>query len=604
MRLVLWVFASIAAIMATAHPLQAQVSCRDYFSAPDSVATLPRQMLTFDQAVEIARFGLSRHVMAGTYRSNDEAVLRSHLERAGRAILAMLDPRGMLLPVAERRHFEALIRDGSLQLFDEVWLFDRTNDGPVARLMAAVRDSIAQARTALRDPRALLARARSLQAADLSTPLDALAFLLRTRTQEQLALGFSEDESVPFAVRRILAELDVRENYALSSARPSMLLIAVFHGLDPHSYYLTPDAAERDRVERRGTYRGIGVRFIDTPVGARVTGISAGSPADRAGIRVGDAIVGLGVARFTVDQFDALARALAADQGGPVLTLRLQRDGRERELTVVRERVVARARVEGDIQRGMDGQDYAVVRILDFTKGVANEVHSAVSALLPRASGVLIDLRGNAGGLVDEATAVAVDFVVTPSQPVLRVMGAPTRTYVSAQDHLPVYAGPLVILVDSASASGAEVVAGVLQTLGRAVIVGHTTEGKGTGQTIFSGEELPGPGTLSLTEGYYFLPDGRSPQRTGIQPEVVLPSRPGPVVAREADLAGALPESRIEPLLGPMPPTLWDRRELEQRLIRRFGSGGPFGARGEVSRDPERTMALGVLEELAGLARR
>ncbi len=293
----------------------------------------------------------------------------------------------------------------------------------------------------------------------------------------------------------------------------------VVRGLDQFSGYFDRAEYARFRQATDSRFVGIGVTVEKVDAGLRIGRVFDGSPADGAGLRPGDVIVSAG------------GRALAGLAEDAAVALVRGREGTEVELAVRRDDATLRRRLEraevavpvvetDEVRR--DGREFAVVRLAGFTSGAHGEVYAAVRrALESGADGLVFDLRGNGGGLVEEARLVASAFLPDGEVVTTRGRAVPERVYRASGDPIAPEL-PLVVLVDEATASASEIVAGALQDRDRARVVGQRTFGKGVFQEVL---ELPGGRALDLTVGQYFTPDGRNLGRGverggGIVPDV------------------------------------------------------------------------------------
>lgn len=262
-----------------------------------------------------------------------------------------------------------------------------------------------------------------------------------------------------------------------------------------------------------GRYTGVGLwarRERDGRI--EVTKVSGGSPAAEAGIRAGDrlrSVDGHRVDGRPVTDVVSLLRGDATDSGaGSTVTLGLERGTRAWTLTLRR----ARLSTDSVTVRTLPG-GVTVIRISSFTKGVGDQVRAAVRRA-PAGAGIVLDLRGNCGGLVTEAVDTASVFLDGGLVATYDVDGAPRVLRAEPGGDT---TRPLVALVDGGTMSAAELLTGALKDRGRAVVVGSRTFGKGSVQMP---SRLPDGSVAELTVGHYRTPSGRGVDGTGITPDV------------------------------------------------------------------------------------
>jgi carboxyl-terminal processing protease len=291
------------------------------------------------------------------------------------------------------------------------------------------------------------------------------------------------------------------------------------------------NAREYDDVQGRlnGRYSGVGL-WLGTADGestVRIASVQPGSPAERAGVRSGDIITAVGDAPVVGWPLSKIATALRGEPSSGV-ELVVRRGAAQLRFRLVRAAVRA-----ADVTVQQPAAHVQLIRLSAFTRGVAREVRDVMRRAGDRHSaGVLLDLRGNPGGLLDEAVATASAFL--PGGPVvtferrgaaLRRLhadgGGDTRT-------------PLVVLIDAGTASAAEVVAGSLLDRDRAVLVGSRTFGKGS---IQEPVRLPDGSAIELTVGRYRTPAGRNLDGVGIEPDVVVSADRSPREAEQRALS-------------------------------------------------------------------
>ena len=312
--------------------------------------------------------------------------------------------------------------------------------------------------------------------------------------------------------------------------------------LDPHSDYMDQEQYEQMTAVTRGQFGGIGVELT---LEARVPEVIApieGTPAADAGFEPGDRITKIDAQSTTGMDVEEIVKRLRGASGTNVILTISRNDRPPFDVTLTRA-IIHVVSVKSELK----GDNIGYVRITAFTESTAPELATAISRLKDRAhgrlNGLILDLRNDPGGLLDAAVEVAADFidggvVVT------------TRGRTGQDDH--VYRAPaasdllrgtpIVVLINSASASAAEIVAGALQDHHRATVMGTRSFGKGSVQTIIP---LEGQGALRLTTALYYTPSGRSIQGQGIAPDIIvsLPKNQqvaNAVVTYESDLYRAL----------------------------------------------------------------
>jgi carboxyl-terminal processing protease len=273
-----------------------------------------------------------------------------------------------------------------------------------------------------------------------------------------------------------------------------------------------------------GSYAGVGIWLRRAGSALVVSQVAADSPARRAGVSVGDALLAVD-GRSTLGLSPAdVAGALRGNPGSSV-RLVLQHGASERPLTLVRAEVPAL-----EVTSAMLSSSIGRITVPSFSRGTGRLVRDALTRLLHQhAEGVVLDLRGDPGGLLTEAVETASAFLDGGTVVSYSRRGAePVRLDAEAHGNTAV---PLVVLVDGGTASAAEVVTGALQDRGRAVVVGSRTFGKGTVQEP---KHLTDGSSLALTVARYSLPSGRSVEGVGIEPDIEVVSNNPRVALRRA----------------------------------------------------------------------
>ena len=370
--------------------------------------------------------------------------------------------------------------------------------------------------------------------------------LLVIATAAIFALGSlpaSAASSRPYDVVEQFAEVlsVIEEAYVEPPARDKLgegAIAGMVGALDPHSAYMPPEQYEDFRQDTSGQFAGIGVE-VDLRNGQVVIiAPIAGSPAELAGLAAGDRILMVdGVALDSLPLTEIVHRMRGAK--GSTVRLLIRRNGQSSPISVkvVRDDV----KLPSIYARYFDGH-IAYVRITAFQEGTHTELllkMGALRAQLGPCRAMILDLRQNPGGLVNESIAVADEFLTRGP-----LFSTRHRGQVIEQVHTTNYGNfertPLVTIVDSGTASAAEIVAGAFKDRKRSLLVGNRTFGKGTVQSII---DLPGGAGLRLTSLRYYTPDGVGIQASGIQPNQVVISEQEQAseILRESDLPGHLP---------------------------------------------------------------
>ena len=314
--------------------------------------------------------------------------------------------------------------------------------------------------------------------------------------------------------------------------------------LDPHSSYLNEKRFRETQVQTRGEFGGLGIEVTMENGLIKVVSPIEDTPAFRAGVKPGDLITHLDekpVIGMTLSEAVEIMRG----PPGSDLVLSIRREGRELfEVTVTRAVIKiqsVKSRLEGEV---------GYVRITQFNSQTSDGVERAVEGfheqLGDKLRGIVLDLRFNPGGLLDQAIAVSDAFLEQGEIVSTRSRQSDDTQRYNARPGDLARGLPIVVLINEGSASASEIVAGALQDHRRAMILGTRTFGKGSVQTIIP---LPGHGAMRLTTARYYTPSGRSIQAKGIDPDVVVAQARVEEVEqarrrREADLKGALDTPR------------------------------------------------------------
>ncbi|HXP32285.1 MAG TPA: S41 family peptidase [Stellaceae bacterium] len=346
----------------------------------------------------------------------------------------------------------------------------------------------------------------------------------------------------------------VRSEY-VETVTDEQLVEAAINGmlsaLDPHSSYMNAKSFRDMQVQVQGEFGGLGIEVTMENGLVKVISPIDDTPAARAGLKPNDYIV-------EIDAEPVLGMTLndaVEKMRGPVgseIKLTIRRESRDPFQVTVKRAVVKIQSVKSQLE----GDDIGYLRITSFNEQADSGVKNAIKQLQAKAgdklAGIVLDLRNNPGGLLDQAVAVSNDFLSQGEIVSTRGRHSEDAQRYNAQAPGDLTKGlPMVVLINGGSASASEIVAGALQDQHRAVLLGTRSFGKGSVQTII---QLPGHGAMRLTTARYYTPSGRSIQAKGIEPDIIVePAKIERLAVsenrHEADLPGAL--KNTDPNAGP-----------------------------------------------------
>ncbi|MGB8252169.1 MAG: S41 family peptidase [Anaerolineaceae bacterium] len=313
----------------------------------------------------------------------------------------------------------------------------------------------------------------------------------------------------------------IHDDYVDQPVNDTTLMQGAIRGMldslgDPHTSYMNPEQYKLEEGVLSGEYEGIGA-YIDT-TGEYVEIISpiTGSPADKAGLKAGDLIIGIDGEDMTGISGDVVHSKVIGPAGSQV-TLTIRRGGVDKPFDVT----ITRAKISVPSVESKTLEDnLAYIRINIFGDDTTKELRSQLGDLLkanPR--GLVLDLRGNGGGYLDTAIQVVSEFV-DKGVVVYEEYGDGTRHEYKVQSGGMATEIPLVVLVDEGTASASEITAGAIQDYGRGKIVGTTTYGKGSVQNWIA--LINDQGAIRVTIARWLTPNGRQINKVGIQPDYVV----------------------------------------------------------------------------------
>ncbi len=414
-----------------------------------------------------------------------------------------------------------LSREKAIELFEE--LIDRIESHYVESitLEPLLRRGLDNLEVALRDPNFLKVNA-------VTTDATRVAWLRQALRDRRDALDVATRQS---ARSEVYAACELaRQGLGINAA--AVILEFVYGAcdvLDPYSSYLTPDKLEDMFSMIDGNFVGLGVELKQDEEGLRLVGVIKGGPAADAGLKVGDKIVAVAGKSMKGLGLDEAAGQLQGAEGSAIEITVLHSDATRLALRLTRRHVevesVAQAKI---VDRGA-GVGY--IQLTGFQKTSTDELDRAILKLQREGMKFLVlDLRGNPGGLLNVAVDIADRFV--DKGIIVSTKGrAPGQTQVYRARPDLVYTMPMAVLIDRDSASASEILAGALKDLGRATTIGDRSYGKGSVQSIFELRSVPAG--LKLTTAQFYSPTSRPYSEQGVQPQIVVKIAAKPVADRD-----------------------------------------------------------------------
>jgi carboxyl-terminal processing protease len=388
----------------------------------------------------------------------------------------------------------------------------------------------------------------------------------------------------PYANLKILARAlaHIEASYVEEVDQDALIYGAIrgmVESLDPHTAFMAPDEYRILSDDTEGAFGGVGVEIQLDDGWLTVMNVFASSPAARAGIKAGDRFLEIdGKDARDLRILDAV-RMMRGKEGSSVKLL-VRRGDADAALKFELKREVIRLEA---LEWRLIEKSFVHVKLKTFSETTTTELRDALDAAVTATRksggvrGVILDLRNNAGGLLDQSVLVADEFLDGGT-----IVSTRGRGEALLSESRAVRSGtrppwPVVVLVNRYSASAAEIVAAALRDHGRAIVVGERTFGKGSVQTII---ELPDASALKLTVARYYSPRGRSIQAAGVQPDVVVADAATTVREQGRDSVSESTLDRHLPVSkrGEPPPPLdadW-RRAVETRAVQTAGDDAPL----------------------------
>lgn len=339
--------------------------------------------------------------------------------------------------------------------------------------------------------------------------------------------------SEPYEELQVFAEVlsQVKKHYVEETQTKDLVqgaLRGMLAGLDPHSSFMTPDMFKEMQVETKGEFGGLGIQI--GVKNNRLTVISPieDTPAFEAGIQPGDTIIKVDD-KPTKDL--TLMEAVQHMRGarGTSVELTIEREGLEKPLIFnVKRDIIKIQSVRSKLLEGNLGY----IRLSQFQEATVEDLSTELEKLVSKnIQGLILDLRNNPGGLLTAAVGVSEQFLES-GRLVVSIQGRNgKKDEYRARAGSKNYQYPMIVLVNHGSASASEIVAAAMQDWGKAVVIGNTTFGKGSVQTILPLSDGSG---LRLTTAKYFTPNGKSIHSIGVQPDIVIDPKPAQLAKQES----------------------------------------------------------------------
>ena len=342
----------------------------------------------------------------------------------------------------------------------------------------------------------------------------------------------AKEESRLSALAKYTKVLGTVEKYYVDDLKVNEIITKSIEGLlenlDAHSSYLDAKHFKEMQIQTEGEFGGLGITIGMRNGALTIIAPMEGTPADKAGVKAGDIILKINkesTLNMTIDEAVGIMRGKPQTS----LTLTIVREGENKPLEIPITRDIIK--IDSVYTKIIENENILYVRVTNFDKNVVRKVKEALSKNL-KVSGIILDLRNNPGGLLNQAVGLTDLFV---SQGV--IVSQKGRDETQNSEYKATIEGtiediPLTVLVNGGSASASEIVSGALQDHKRAVVIGEKTFGKGSVQIILPIDESE---ALRLTIARYYLPSGRTIQAVGVTPDIVV--YPGKVPQKEDEFS-------------------------------------------------------------------
>ncbi len=339
-------------------------------------------------------------------------------------------------------------------------------------------------------------------------------------------------------LKRFSQVLDMVERYYVRDVTRKELVEGAVRGmlqeLDPHSSYMDKEEFEEMQVSTSGEFSGIGIEISMRNGQLVVVSPIEDTPAYDAGLQSGDIIIEIDDQPTEGISLLEAVRKIRGPKGSTVQLTVLHKDTKTPDrITIIRDTIPIIS-VKSDVLE----PGYGYLRLTRFNEHTTEELLDALKGLQAKGEikGLVLDLRNNPGGLLDQAVSVADIFLADGKIVYIQGKQESSRKDYLAKNSVSDIGAPMVVLINAGSASASEIVAGAMQDLNRALLIGEPTFGKGSVQTIIP---LSDGGGMKLTTALYYTPSGRSIQAEGIEPDLHIPlaESKNSLIVRESDLS-------------------------------------------------------------------
>ena len=332
-------------------------------------------------------------------------------------------------------------------------------------------------------------------------------YVLVTKTEENENISNELDKFRTIIDKYYLGEVD--ENKLREGA-----IAGYIAGLnDPYTEYITKDKMKEYLEDTKGNFVGIGVYMTKDTKNNQIliVGVIPDSPAEKVGLQMGDIIKAVDGKEFTADDYDYISSKIKGEEGS-IVKIAILRNDKTLNIDVKREKVVVN-KVDGKVLE----ENIGYIKLDSFDEETGKEFKDKFEELKKQnIKSLIIDLRNNGGGIVNEALKIA-DYIADKGSVLLYEIDKNEKETVKKSDHDPIINMPIIVLINGNTASSSEILAGALKDLGKAKIVGETSYGKGVIQEILS---LPDGSGLKITTERYKTPNRNAIHKKGIEPDV------------------------------------------------------------------------------------